>query len=364
MKLETSGRLTGICITLLLVLVACGPQPTPTAVPPTPLPTGGACEGVRIVFFPGGYAACPFGTILHNGAATAAEHFGAEVEFMFSDWDPDKMVRQFEEAVATEPDGIAVMGLPGEEALEAAIENYRGGAKAKHELQGNVVCTCFGVTDKEIERVIQENDLTTVEQVTNYCKAGGGCGGCQGEIEKIIEHVQGQKVKEKGPTPTAKRGRLTNIEKIKLVQQTINEQIRPALRAHGGNIELVDVEGDKVTFSDTEGATTVQAGKNVKLPQGFPDDVPVYEKATILSVVSRSKDEFAVSLQTGDAVKEVAGFYKTGMESKGWKSETAMDLPNRSILAYEKGNRAASVMIAADKDGGSVITLTSAAKND
>jgi NifU-like protein len=134
----------------------------------------------------------------------------------------------------------------GREALEAAIENYRGGGRKKHELEGTVVCTCFGVTDKEIERVIIENDLTTVEEVTNYCKAGGGCGGCQGEIEKIIEKVQGDKVKEV-PVPAPHRtGKLTNIQKIQLIQQTINEQIRPALRAHGGNIELIDVEGNKV----------------------------------------------------------------------------------------------------------------------
>jgi NifU-like protein len=133
----------------------------------------------------------------------------------------------------------------GREALEAAIENYRTGGKKKHELQGNVVCTCFGVTDREIERVIRENDLTTVDQVTNYCKAGGGCGGCKGEIEKIIEKVQGEKVRELPAVPQ-RAGKLTNIQKIQMIQQTINEQIRPALRAHGGNIELIDVEGNKV----------------------------------------------------------------------------------------------------------------------
>jgi len=134
----------------------------------------------------------------------------------------------------------------GREALEAAIENYRSGGKKKHELEGKVVCTCFGVTENEIERVIRENDLTTVEQVTNYCKAGGGCGGCQGEIEKIVEKLQGDKAGQvTEPTPRW-AGRLTNIQKIQLIQQTINEQIRPALRAHGGNIELIDVEGDKV----------------------------------------------------------------------------------------------------------------------
>ena len=134
----------------------------------------------------------------------------------------------------------------GQEALEAAIANYRGSVAAPHELEDRIVCTCFGVTDKEIERVIRENDLTTVEQVTNYCKAGGGCGGCHGEIEKIIEAVQGEKVKTQTLPPPRKGKKLTTIQKIQLIQQTINEQVRPALRAHGGNIELIDVEGDKV----------------------------------------------------------------------------------------------------------------------
>jgi NifU-like protein len=134
----------------------------------------------------------------------------------------------------------------GREALEAAIENYRTGGKDKHELEGKVVCTCFGVTENEIERVIIENDLTTVDQVTNYCKAGGGCGGCHGEIEKIIQRLQGDRPKEISAKAPAKGRKLTNIQKIQLIQQTINEQIRPALRAHGGNIELIDVEGNKV----------------------------------------------------------------------------------------------------------------------
>ena len=134
----------------------------------------------------------------------------------------------------------------GREALEAAIENYRTGGRKKHQLEGRVVCTCFGVTENEIERVIRENNLTTVEDVTNYCKAGGGCGGCRGEIGKIIQRVQGDKVKEMEVSMPRKGGKLTNIEKIQLIQRTINEQIRPMLRADGGDIELIDVEGSKV----------------------------------------------------------------------------------------------------------------------
>jgi NifU-like protein len=134
----------------------------------------------------------------------------------------------------------------GQEALVAAIDYYKKGRKASSEKTGTVVCTCFGVTDEEIKKVIKENDLTTVEQVTNYCKAGGGCGGCQGQIEKIIEEIQGQRVKELRTEPKVKRKKLTNIQKIPLIQQTMREQIRPAMRAHGGDIELVDVEANKV----------------------------------------------------------------------------------------------------------------------
>jgi NifU-like protein len=133
----------------------------------------------------------------------------------------------------------------GREALEAAIENYENRGKGKHELKGKVVCTCFGVTEEEIIRVVRENNLTTVDQVTNYCKAGGGCGGCKPEIEKLIQQVQGEKVKA-APAPVRKGPKLTNIQKIQLITQTIDEQIRPALRADGGDIELIDIEGNTV----------------------------------------------------------------------------------------------------------------------
>jgi NifU-like protein len=157
--------------------------------------------------------------------------------------------REIAEYLGGLPEQKMHCSVMGREALEAAIDNYRSGGKKKHELQGNIVCTCFGVTDMEIERVVRENNLTTVEQVTNYCKAGGGCGGCKGEIQKIIERIQGEKVREQELPLPRKDQRLTNIQKIQLIQQTINEQIRPALRAHGGNIELIDVVGDKVIIA-------------------------------------------------------------------------------------------------------------------
>jgi len=135
----------------------------------------------------------------------------------------------------------------GREALEAAIRNYRTGESRTKELEGKVVCTCFGVTEDEIERIVRDNNLSSVEEVTNYCKAGGGCGGCHGEIAEIIARVRGKPVAVEQPRPVRKR--MTNIERIKLIEETLEREIRPRLRQDGGDIELVDVEGNRVLVS-------------------------------------------------------------------------------------------------------------------
>jgi len=127
----------------------------------------------------------------------------------------------------------------GRDALEKAIANYRGEAETKPE--GNIVCECFGVTDLEIERAVRENHLTDIEGVIDYTKAGGGCGNCHERIQAIIDEVLAR------TQPLEKRpGRLTNIQRIKLIEETLEREIKPALKQDGGNIELVDVDGNRV----------------------------------------------------------------------------------------------------------------------
>ena len=82
----------------------------------------------------------------------------------------------------------------GREALQAAIRNYRTGEAVSKKMAWRVVCTCFGVTEPEIVKLIRENDLTSVEDVTNYCKAGGGCGNCRDDIARMISHVRGEPI--------------------------------------------------------------------------------------------------------------------------------------------------------------------------
>ena len=127
----------------------------------------------------------------------------------------------------------------GQEALEKAIAAYRGEAARK--VDGNIVCECFGVTDREIEKTVREHHLTAIEDVTGYLKAGGGCEKCHGDIQAIIDRVLGRPVLIQ-PKPK----KLTNIQKIRLIEETLEREIKPALRNDGGDIELVDVDGDRV----------------------------------------------------------------------------------------------------------------------
>jgi NifU-like protein len=135
----------------------------------------------------------------------------------------------------------------GREALDGAIANYRTGKSGRVMLEGKVVCTCFGVTEEEIERVVRDNSLVSVEEVTNYTKAGGGCGGCKGDIQRILESVRIEMTsKEQADEATPPSKKLTNIEKLRLIEQTIEREIRPSLKRDGGDIELVDLIGDRV----------------------------------------------------------------------------------------------------------------------
>lgn len=151
------------------------------------------------------------------------------------------------------PEAKMHCSVMGQEALEAAIYKYRGiEVEAHEEDEGALVCSCFGVSDNKIRRVIIENNLTTAEEVTNYVKAGGGCGSCLVDIEDIIAAVQ----EEKAAMPsklaaeiaiTQAQGQLlTTVQKINLIQQVLTEEVRPVLIADGGDVELYDVEGDTV----------------------------------------------------------------------------------------------------------------------
>jgi len=148
----------------------------------------------------------------------------------------------------------------GREALQAAVANYRGVEwKDDHE-EGALVCKCFAVDAVMIEDTIRANGLRTVQDVTNYTKAGGGCCACHEGIEEILAKVlaaqgiafdpEAGKAAEPEPLPiaaSAKPGKapLTLVQRIRRIEAVI-ESIRPNLRMDGGDAELVDVDGNTV----------------------------------------------------------------------------------------------------------------------
>jgi NifU-like protein len=154
----------------------------------------------------------------------------------------------------------------GYEALHAAVANYRGEVWVDDHEEGALICKCFGIDEAMIERTIRGNALTSVEEITNYTKAGGGCSTCAESLEEVLERVNGEMVAEgviaaeaafdrasfvrpvrKGIVNNAApaKGPLTTLQKIKLIEETI-EAIRPSLQRDGGDCELVDVDGNRV----------------------------------------------------------------------------------------------------------------------
>ena len=135
----------------------------------------------------------------------------------------------------------------GEEALEAAIRNWKGLPPREQEEEGRLVCKCFGVTDTQIRKAIRENGLTTVDEVTNFTKAGGACGDCREQIQDILDEERGAAKSFTEIKPVTRP--MSNIQRMQNVMRVLDEDIRPRLAQDGGDIELVDMEGTKVVVA-------------------------------------------------------------------------------------------------------------------
>ena len=132
----------------------------------------------------------------------------------------------------------------GYEALEDALKNYDGYTDLdelrsfanESECSEKIICTCFNVTENVILDAIKINGLKTVEEVTNYTKAGGACGKCKSAIQSIID-----KFYKDNEKPS-----LSPTQRILKINNVIENQISPELRKDGGDITLVDIDGNKV----------------------------------------------------------------------------------------------------------------------
>ncbi|WP_442754153.1 Fe-S cluster assembly protein NifU [Methylocystis sp. JAN1] len=179
----------------------------------------------------------------------------------------------------------------GYEALQAAIANFRGEEWRDDHEEGALLCKCFGVDEGMIERAIRMNKLTTIEEITDYTKAGGGCLTCFDKLEEVLAKVNAELVAEgvlaaheaysigavdaaeikakakakkeaerdaapptsplapASPLPPPSAG-MTNLKKMRLIEEAI-EELRPYLKKDNGDCELIDVDGNNVMVSLT-----------------------------------------------------------------------------------------------------------------
>lgn len=136
----------------------------------------------------------------------------------------------------------------GYEALEDALKKYSAdgyvdldeildehyGTNKKEK----IICTCFQITENMIWDAIKQNGLKTVEEVTNYTKAGGACGKCKAVIQDVIDtYYNKEKAEEQKLTPTQWILKVNNI---------IETQISPELQKDGGDIELIDIKNKSI----------------------------------------------------------------------------------------------------------------------
>ena len=158
----------------------------------------------------------------------------------------------------------------GREALQAAVADYRGEVWSDDHEEGALVCKCFAIDEVMIEDTIRANNLTSVEEVTNYTKAGGGCSACHEGIENILGKVMAESgeafvasgvggVKTVSPEPVpavaatavpAEGGLKTDLKRIRTIMEVL-EKVRPALQADGGDCELIDIDGSTISVSLT-----------------------------------------------------------------------------------------------------------------
>jgi len=143
----------------------------------------------------------------------------------------------------------------GREALQAAVANYRGEVWSDDHEEGALICKCFAIDAVMIEDTIRANQLDTVEEVTNYTKAGGGCSSCHEGIEEILAKVHAEWAAAGktaapvapvvAPVAAAAPAKLTNYQRNRKIEEIV-DSMRPVLHRDHGDIEIVEIDGKTI----------------------------------------------------------------------------------------------------------------------
>ena len=145
--------------------------------------------------------------------------------------------------------------------IKKAAAQYKGVDMESFE-EEVIVCECARVTLSTLQEVIRLNDLTTVEEITDYTKAGAFCKSCikpGGHEEKdvylvdLLEEYEKEKMAA-GVTlgntggSGADFAQMTIVQRIKAVDKVVDEHIRQMLIMDGGDMEILDIKENGANF--------------------------------------------------------------------------------------------------------------------
>ncbi len=145
--------------------------------------------------------------------------------------------------------------------IKKAAAQYKGVDMESFE-EEIIVCECARVSLSTLQEVIRLNDLTTVEQITDYTKAGAFCKSCirpGGHEEKdiylvdLLEEYEKEKMASAATlgnesASDAEFGKMTIVQKIKAVDKIVDENIRQMLIMDGGDMEILDIKENGANF--------------------------------------------------------------------------------------------------------------------
>ena len=136
--------------------------------------------------------------------------------------------------------------------------------------------------------------------------------------------------------------------------------------ACGGDEKTVEIEGGELTFEaegegvrisgeqEGVGAITGRFGENAEIPDGFPEDVPIYPGSEVIGGMVAGAGGM-VTLQTGDDAEKVAAFYREKLVKEGWSLSPEMDLGVQRVLPIQKEGQNGAVQISREADATTIV---------
>ena len=130
-----------------------------------------------------------------------------------------------------------------------------------------------------------------------------------------------------------------------------------AIEAQTGHKADIDVDKESMRIKTKDGEMTMTSGKAAKLPDNFPEDIPIYEGCA-LDMAMEVPQGYSLSFTTKDEMSKVSEWYLKEMIGKGWTKEAFMDMGKQTMLVFKKGERGVNLAISHDNDQ-TRISLTS-----